>query len=422
MKFSMYLNNFLEIANVISKSIGKDGNASFESVDGKRVSEHTIFKIHDNKLIIQHRTSQSFFKGSVDFKDIDIVKEEYQAREYQTKIDELEKNTNRTEEEESELDKLKLSILKLFNFEVDSFQLRTILSVIPKDESVITFELSDDCRQFEIHTLHCDLKLPIYDRFQDTTKEEEITILGTVSANDFLSTINDLNKIVPSENILQNTPASCLHIFGKQDKLVFMATNSVVLVEKTIKLEDSENDFTILLKPHLANLLLSSKFEADDIVSIYATKTQFGIIDKYNTLCLVAKAASNFIPLQYEKFKAITSTEQIINVQSGQFKNAVDNVAKLCTISNEEIFNVSLNKIVVENKNKDKIEIPMTGDIDDIQFKILKPSLSLLFHLFSEKFNITWKKENKDNILMFQNLDSDNNVEEDIFMIITTNK
>ena len=422
MKFSMYLNNFLEIANVISKSIGKDGNASFESVDGKRVSEHTIFKIHDNKLIIQHRTSQSFFKGSVDFKDIDIVKEEYQAREYQTKIDELEKNTNRTEEEESELDKLKLSIFKLFNFEVDSFQLRTILSVIPKDESVITFELSDDCRQFEIHTLHCDLKLPIYDRFQDTTKEEEITILGTVSANDFLSTINDLNKIVPSENILQNTPASCLHIFGKQDKLVFMATNSVVLVEKTINLEDSENDFTILLKPHLANLLLSSKFEADDIVSIYATKTQFGIIDKYNTLCLVAKAASNFIPLQYEKFKAITSTEQIINVQSGQFKNAVDNVAKLCTISNEEIFNVSSNKIVVENKNKDKIEIPMTGDIDDIQFKILKPSLSLLFHLFSEKFNITWKKENKDNILMFQNLDSDNNVEEDIFMIITTNK
>lgn len=422
MKFSMYLNNFLEIANVISKSIGKDGNASFESVDGKRVSEHTIFKIHDNKLIIQHRTSQSFFKGSVDFKDIDIVKEEYQAREYQNKIDELEKNTNRTEEEESELDKLKLSILKLFNFEVDSFQLRTILSVIPKDESVITFELSDDCRQFEIHTLHCDLKLPIYDRFQDTTKEEEITILGTVSANDFLSTINDLNKIVPSENILQNTPASCLHIFGKQDKLVFMATNSVVLVEKTIKLEDSENDFTILLKPHLANLLLSSKFEADDIVSIYATKTQFGIIDKYNTLCLVAKAASNFIPLQYEKFKDITSTEQIINVQSGQFKNTVDNVAKLCTISNEEIFNVSSNKIVVENKNKDKIEIPMTGDIDDIQFKILKPSLSLLFHLFSEKFNITWKKENKDNILMFQNLDSDNNVEEDIFMIITTNK
>ena len=493
MKFSMYLNNFLEIANVISKSIGKDGNASFESVDGKRVSEHTIFKIHDNKLIIQHRTSQSFFKGSVDFKDIEmskelekakelqpkidfyqgkidiiekqekikttqnkinllqsisdkedteenkeekikklqsqIIQEEKEIQEIQNKINLLQENINFDTEENKEdindnekLDKLKLNMLKLFNFEVDSFQLRTILSVIPKDESVITFELSDDCRQFEIHTLHCDLKLPIYDRFQDTTKEEEITILGTVSANDFLSTINDLNKIVPSENILQNTPASCLHIFGKQDKLVFMATNSVVLVEKTINLEDSENDFTILLKPHLANLLLSSKFEADDIVSIYATKTQFGIIDKYNTLCLVAKAASNFIPLQYEKFKAITSTEQIINVQSGQFKNAVDNVAKLCTISNEEIFNVFSNKIVVENKNKDKIEIPMTGDIDDIQFKILKPSLSLLFHLFSEKFNITWKKENKDNILMFQNLDSDNNVEEDIFMIITTNK
>ena len=126
MKFSMYLNNFLEVANVISKSIGKDNSNSFESVDGKKIVKHTIFKIHQNKLIIQHRTSQSFFKGSVDFKDIDITKEESQAKELQIKIDELEKNTNRNEEEEKELDKLKLNMLKLFNFEVDSFQLRTI--------------------------------------------------------------------------------------------------------------------------------------------------------------------------------------------------------------------------------------------------------------------------------------------------------
>ena len=37
MKFSMYLNNFLEVANVISKSIGKDNSNSFESVDGKKI-------------------------------------------------------------------------------------------------------------------------------------------------------------------------------------------------------------------------------------------------------------------------------------------------------------------------------------------------------------------------------------------------
>ena len=83
MKFSMYLNNFLEVANVISKSIGKDNSNSFESVDGKKVVEHTIFKIHNNKLIIQHRTSQSFFKGSVDFKDIDMNEELEKAKKLQ---------------------------------------------------------------------------------------------------------------------------------------------------------------------------------------------------------------------------------------------------------------------------------------------------------------------------------------------------
>ena len=419
MKFSMYLNNFLEVANVISKSIGKDNSNSFESVDGKKVSEHTIFKVHQNKLIIQHRTSQSFFKGSVDFKDIDITKEELQARELQTKINELEKNTNRNEEEEKELDKLKLNMLKLFNFEVDSFQLRTILSIIPKDESIITFELSDNCRQFEIYTLHYKLKLPVYDTFQDTTKEEEITILGTVSANEFLSTISDLIKIVPNDNIVQKSPGSCLHIFGKKDKLVFMATNGIALVEKTINLEDSENDFTILVKPNLANLLLSSKFEVDDILSIYVTNTQIGIIDKFNTLCLVAKAGTNFEPLQYENFKQLFSREYTMTIQSNQFKNAVDNIAKLCMISNEEALNISPNKIVVENMNLDRIEMQAEGEVKETQLKINKPSFSLLSNLFTDKINMVW---GKNDFIMFENLDNDNNVDENIFMIMSINK
>ena len=419
MKFSMYLNNFLEVANVISKSIGKDNSNSFESVDGKKVVEHTIFKIHNNKLIIQHRTSQSFFKGSVDFKDIDITKEELQARELQTKINELEKNTNRNEEEEKELDKLKLNMLKLFNFEVDSFQLRIILSITPKDESIITFELSDNCRQFEIYTLHYKLKLPVYDTFQDTTKEEEITILGTVSANEFLSTISDLIKIVPNDNIVQKSPGSCLHIFGKKDKLVFMATNGIALVEKTINLEDSENDFTILVKPNLANLLLSSKFEVDDILSIYVTNTQIGIIDKFNTLCLVAKAGTNFEPLQYENFKQLFSREYTMTIQSNQFKNAVDNIAKLCMISNEEALNISPNKIVVENMNLDRIEMQAEGEVKETQLKINKPSFSLLSNLFTDKINMVW---GKNDFIMFENLDNDNNVDENIFMIMSINK
>ena len=419
MKFSMYLNNFLEVANVISKSIGKDNSNSFESVDGKKVVEHTIFKIHNNKLIIQHRTSQSFFKGSVDFKDIDITKEELQARELQTKINELEKNTNRNEEEEKELDKLKLNMLKLFNFEVDSFQLRIILSITPKDESIITFELSDNCRQFEIYTLHYKLKLPVYDTFQDTTKEEEITILGTVSANEFLSTISDLIKIVPNDNIVQKSPGSCLHIFGKKDKLVFMATNGIALVEKAINLEDSENDFTILVKPNLANLLLSSKFEVDDILSIYVTNTQIGIIDKFNTLCLVAKAGTNFEPLQYENFKQLFSREYTMTIQSNQFKNAVDNIAKLCMISNEEALNISPNKIVVENMNLDRIEMQAEGEVKETQLKINKPSFSLLSNLFTDKINMVW---GKNDFIMFENLDNDNNVDENIFMIMSINK
>lgn len=487
MKFSMYLNNFLEVANVISKSIGKDNSNSFENVDGKKVVEHTIFKIHNNKLIIQHRTSQSFFKGSVDFKDIDmneelekakklqpeidfyqgkidiiekqekiktaqnkinllqsisdkedteenkeekikklqnqIIQEEKEIQEIQNKINLLQENINFENKEDisdnEKLDKLKLNMLKLFNFEVDSFQLRTILSVIPKDESIITFELSENCRQFEISTLHYKLKLPIYDTFQNTTKEEEITILGTVSANEFLSTISDLIKIVPNDNIVQKSPGSCLHIFGKKDKLVFMATNGIALVEKTINLEDSENDFTILVKPNLANLLLSSKFEVDDILSIYVTNTQIGIIDKFNTLCLVAKAASNFEPLQYESFKQLFSPDYTLNIQSNQFKNTVDNIAKLCMISNEEVLNISPNKIVVENMNLDKIEMQAEGEVKESQLKINKPSFSLLSNLFTNKINMVW---GKNDFIMFENLDNDNNVDENIFMIMSINK
>ena len=375
MKLTLPCKRFLSVANVVAKSIAPKDTIS-----------QTLIKIDENsnKLIIQHRGSTSFFKGSVPISDFETDNSDVRQ------------------------------------WSVDGAQLKVILSVIPKDEENIEIETSEDNKLFIIKLSNSKLKLPVFETTENIYNEN-VSVLGTVSAHEFLSNLQNLIKLTVTDEVAADHGISCLHIFGTKNNLTMMSTNTVALVEKKFNIEDVENDFTVLIKAPQAALLHSNHFNADDIVSLYGSETTFGYIDPLGTLCLVNKP--NNEPIAYEHLKNIVGSEEQVMIDTDQFKYAIDASAKLSTESTELnlIFNNN-GKVVIENLNNDQIEVPALGQVANTKMSMIKETLSILCSsVLQNKFYMNWTGNSGARMLQLQLLNSDNEVDENTFICITTN-
>lgn len=374
MIFTVHCPAFLAVANTVTKGLlTKDEKAQ------------TLFEVKEVEgtphLFIQCHSQTTFFRGEVPINSIEGVDN------YDNLV-----------------------------WGVDGQQLKTIVSIIVKQDTTLSFTLSDTGRLFSINIGENNFKLSTYDApmFQASQPTTEI---ATVLAVDFMSNVSNLSRLCSLLPVHQEHALSCLHLFLKENSLVYMATNSVTLSEVTQEAVCSV-DKTMLLKPVQANLLLSNSYEGAETVQLISTETMFGYVDKYNTLCLVAVA--DIPPIEYRAIIGLTSEEQTLIVKSEELKYAVDSLAKLCAMNDELQLRMTGNKLTIENEYKDKMTVPTVGEFDDTDMKLLKTPLSTLFPLMTEDLRICWSNSQRRRIIKFQAMEEDTPIES-LFMGMTAN-
>ena len=375
MKFTVNSLHFHNIASSVVKGLGvKDSQAQ------------TVFRVIDEdtqpKLLMQTRSQSSLFKGTVALNS--IVANDDEPREWG----------------------------------IDGQQLKTILSIIPKFESTVEFNMGSSNRQFLVEFNGNKFKLPVYEA-PSIIADEQYSKLAVVDANVFYQNTSNLLKLTSTDLAVQNHPISCLNIFIDNSGLTYVASNSIAIAEVKQEIADFESTTNALIKTNQANLLISSASDASDVLTLVASPTMFGHIDKYGTLSLVSKVS--MAPLEYSGVKALASTEQTVLVKKEEFKYTIDSLAKLCPTSDELTFKLKDNEILVENDNQDVMPLLSEGQVEDTDMIVVKPTLSIISSLLTDEFKMSWPADNGGRkMIQFQNL-VDGEVDDNIFIGVTTN-
>lgn len=378
MKFKVHNQEFMTVAQTVIKGISKDQQvqsvmkvAELEELNGEL------------GLVFQVSSSNSFFKGHVKLLNI--------------------------ENQENEV----------LEWGIDGNQLKTILSIITPEDTDITFEMLNSNRSFKIIVGDNKFKLPVYE-YPALNRESVKTKIGVVKANDLLKNLSSLSKLANTHNAIQSDAISCLQIRNVDNKMVYMASNAIGIAEVKQEIDNPE-DFTILIKPAQANLLLSSNFGPNDTVELYQTSNMFGYVDSYGTLSLVNR--HEFAPTQYAGFLTLASEEQTVDLDVKEFKYAIDSLIKLAPSDLSLNFEFTKDELKISNSNLDEIFIKIDADINDVKMVIHKPTLSLLISLVVDKFRLAWSASTSDTKKLVQIilLDNDGNKVEDTFIGTVTN-
>lgn len=299
---------------------------------------------------------------------------------------------------------------------IDGGHLKTILSVMSKDEPSVVFDKTENENIFMIRTTNGNFKLPIMDTNDYVPFTETIETIGTVSPNDFLLGMQNVAKIVSIDPMTQAHPVSCLHILTSVDTLTFFGADNTALIEKNIPIADTNEEdpnLAILIKPAQATLLSTNNISGDSM-SLYSTDTMFGYIDGIGVLCLVSK--TNMNPLNHKMLINRVSEDVQVMLESDTLKQAIDALARLCPEHSILKFNFDDDGVIISNNNEDTLSI-LVEDGEKAELGLLKPSLSVLSNVMSNKVKMCWGKEQID-IVLIKNLDDENNVDDSITMVI----
>lgn len=366
MKFTVHTPQFINVASSVLKGL-----------NAKDVTSQTNMEILDNKLHIQSSSSKYFFKGSVELLKFEADEDE------QTK------------------------------WNVDGNQLKTILSILTKEDNSFEFNMSNTNKLFEVKQGSNKFKLPVYEVSPFEREEKRISI-GKVDAMKFMENVLNVSKLATTSDVTQMNAVSCLNISSEDDKLVYSASNGIAVVEVKQHIEDSE-EFTILIKPSEASLLLSNQFNAGDVVEIYQTNNMFGYIDTNGTLSLVAKAKLE--PLSFKPFQSFAFDDKQVEFDTKEFKHTIDSLIKLAPNNIELDFKFDNEVGTVVNGNMDQIQYSIkTNEIEETELKLHKPTLSLLMPLLTEKTRFSWVEKGAKKLIKISPLTVDDTPVSDVFI------
>ena len=193
MKFKVAADELSSIAKVCVRGL-----------NSKDPHSQSVLKLSEDKtkLYIFCTTQKTYFKGYVDVYDI----------------------------EEGEDD-------KVTEWSVDGNQLKTILSILPSTASIpVEFNMENSARNFIIKVTGNKIKLPVYDVISPY-KEEKQEKIAVLPANDFISRLTSIGKLVSTDVDDENTPLSCIHVIFDKDKIKLMGTNGYSIAEEQRELK-----------------------------------------------------------------------------------------------------------------------------------------------------------------------------------------
>ena len=366
MKFKVAADELSAIARVCVKGL-----------NSKDPHSQSVLKLNEDKtkLYIFCTTQKTYFKGYLDVYDFEQTEDEM-----------------------------------ITEWSVDGNQLKTILSIIPSTVSIpVEFNMENSSRNFVIKVTGNTIKLPVYDVISPY-KEEEQEKIAVVPANDFISTLSGISRLVSTDIDDENVPLSCVHVIFDKDKIKLMGTNGIAIAEEQLNYSLEGSEDTILIPVDQVSLLSRVFASSEDIVLI-KTNTKIGYIDEKGIVSLVSK--SSLSPIPYEPTKSRVSKERSVVLNSSDFKQAVLALSKLAPKSDDILMKISDDSISLLNVNEDVMNIELLeGDSpeDDITFS--KDCLTTVENLFSEKICISWANQRMGRIVQFSNYKTKDDSEE----------
>lgn len=287
-------------------------------------------------------------------------------------------------------------------------QLKTIAGLILVNEAPIKLEISDDRNVLTIRTDTSDFRVPIIDTpivdFKIDIKEH-----GSVNGNEFIKIVNELSKLIPSDAVLNNHPASCLNIIAKNNVLRLVSTNTFGLVEKTMNYEG--RDFNVLLKP-LQVATLMNTFGVNEQITLIKNGSKFGFYNSDNILHLVSTV--NLEPLKYDAFKTTAMTERSFVTDINSFKYGIQAMMKLSPDSNQIWLKLNDNKIEFKNTNNDTTDIDLESESGDVETVIEfgAQTLSILSNYIDSKIKVYYGSNTGNQVLKIESLKKNKDTDE----------
>lgn len=287
-------------------------------------------------------------------------------------------------------------------------QLKTIAGLILVNEAPIKLEISDDRNVLTIRTDTSDFRVPIIDTpivdFKIDIKEH-----GSVNGNEFIKIVNELSKLIPSDAVLNNHPASCLNIIAKDNVLRLVSTNTFGLVEKTM--EYNGKDFNVLLKPLQVTTLMNT-FNINEPITLIKNGSKFGFYNSDNILHLVSTV--NLEPLKYDAFKTTAMTERSFVTDINSFKYGIQAMMKLSPDSNQIWLKLNDNKIEFKNTNNDTTDIDLESESGDVETVIEfgAQTLSILSNYIDSKIKVYYGSNTGNQVLKIESLKKNKDTDE----------
>ena len=305
---------------------------------------------------------------------------------------------------------------------VEGGDLKTILSVLPADDTVIEFDGNDMGTAFVIR--YGRSKVNLRTMLGTTIRPETNFVhLASVDAHSFLKSMNSILKVVKQDNTGLAGPIGCLHIYLKPEEsnITLMGTNSIAIAENIYDVDEIERESVILLKGTEANLL-QRNVSAGEVWQIVRTASKFGFIDQEGSITLVGITDEN--PLNYVAFKSATAQPgspegyNEILIDSGSMELALRNAAKLSfNYPSVRLYFEKDGSAKLSTHNGDIFAVNAMYDIDkDLEIGVNIEALQSLFTLWTSRIKLLLKDNPVNSILEFEVLDEEDQLIDNIFI------
>lgn len=245
-------------------------------------------------------------------------------------------------------------------YHLDGVKLKQLVSILPNAPVDIEFSINEKTRSFTIKTSASKYKLPVLSE-TPLAPAPEVEEYITVDANDFMSVARDLIKILSTDPSTQEHQISCMHFQLKEDKLKTLATDAYALGSVTIDSAkvDLDNTKDVLIRHTEVSTLLGT-FAQGETLTVVGSDEMFGYIDEDGTLSLVG--VINMPPLDISQLESVTQKDNVIVVDKGELKAAIETVNKLSP--NDETVDLDLmadgTEVRVSNRYGDHIDVIVT--------------------------------------------------------------
>lgn len=282
----------------------------------KEDNSYVAFKLdeEEGKLIITARSRATYFKGSLNAHSIELSPDEPSV------------------------------------YQLDGNKLKQLVSILPSAPVDVSFEINDTTRSFTIKTKVSKYKLPVLSE-TPLAPTPEVVEYATVDANDFMSAVKDLVKIISTNPSTQEHQISCMHLNVSDKTLKMSATDSYAFGSVKIASDkiDLDGDKDVLVR-HTEIATLVESFSTGETLTIVGSDDMFGYVDENGTLSLVGLI--NMTPLDTSQIEAITEQENTVEVDKGELKEAIETVAKLSPSDETVDLDLSTENLQVRVSNR----------------------------------------------------------------------